>query len=128
MSGQTKAQHPVHFNDGLGGGGLRISRRIGRGGNVSAADDLAPDRFDLLAVLENYEVNRFAFVQRQEQFLRNGIVAVILLENLQRASARIAQNDRIRLDMGRNSANSTWFTLGLRSNGKCSRATKKFWL
>ena len=35
--------------------------------------------------------------------MRNGIVAVILLENLQRASARIAQNDRIRLDMGRNS-------------------------
>ena len=43
----------------------------------------------------------FAFKKRKQQFLRNRIVAIILLEDLQvRLAGRIAQNHRIGLEVG----------------------------
>ena len=47
-----------------------------------------------------FKTNRLALEQRQQQFLRHRVVAVILLEDLQRMLARgVAQDDRIRLDL-----------------------------
>ena len=45
------------------------------------------------------EVNRLAFVERKQQFLRDGIVAIILLEHLQAAPGGIAQDHGIRLQV-----------------------------
>ena len=52
--------------------------------------------------MQIFKINRLALEQRQEQFLRDRIIAVILLQDLQRMFARrVAQNDRIRLDLRR---------------------------
>ena len=48
---------------------------------------------------KRFKINRLALEQRQQQFLRDGVVAVILLPNLERMFAgRVAQNHRVRLD------------------------------
>ena len=55
-----------------------------------------------LVRLGDKEVDRFSFKEREEQFLRDGIVAVILFEDLQiRFPLRVAQDDRIGFEMGR---------------------------
>ena len=72
-------------------------------GNVTAADDFAGNDFAGLRVVLHahvFKINRLALEQRQQQFLRHRIVAVILFQDLQRMLARrVAQDDRIRLDL-----------------------------
>ena len=57
---------------------------------------LAFDDFLFVRALHQ-EVNGLAFVKRKQQFLRDGIVAIILFQNLQAAPGGIAQDDGIRL-------------------------------
>ena len=100
LARQSEAQDAVHFNDGLAHAGLWIAvvLRVGRAGNVSAADDFAADGLALVATLRE-KINGLAFIEREQQFLGNGIVAITLLENLQRPPSQIAQDDRVRLKM-----------------------------
>ena len=98
LAGQSEAQHAIHFDDGLGERRLLIVLRVVAAGNVSAAHDLAFDDFLLVGTLHQ-EVDGLAFVERKQQLLRDGIVAVILFQHLQRATGRIAQDDGIRLQM-----------------------------
>src|SRR5713226_4247143 len=66
------------------------------------ANDLARERFKLLAALY-LEINRFALVKREQHFLGDGVGAITLLEDLQRASGEIAEDDGIGLEVGSNS-------------------------
>src|SRR6266536_4671407 len=96
LAGQSEAQHTVNFDDGLAHAGLRVAvvLRVAGTGDISAADDLTLDGFELFAALRE-EGDRLAFVEREQQFLRDRVVAVTLLENLQRASGQVAQDDRV---------------------------------
>ena len=94
MPGRRKLQFAVHLDDRL----LRLAA-----GNVAAADDFAGNQFARLRVVLQprfLKINRLALEQRQQQFLRDRVVAVILLEDLQRMFAgRVAQDDRVRLHL-----------------------------
>jgi len=64
------------------------------------ADDFAFHR--LVWFARNDKVDCFSLEERQEQFLRHWIVAVVLFEDLQvQLFRRIAQNHRVRLEMRR---------------------------
>ena len=98
LAGQSEAQHAIDFDDGLGERRLLIILRVVSAGNVAAAHDLAFDDFLPVGALHQ-EINRLAFVERKQQFLRDGIVAVVLFEDLQAAPGGIAQDHGIRLQM-----------------------------
>ncbi len=70
---------------------------------VAAADDFALNDFFLRLAVEpigHLKINRLPLEQREQQLLRNRIVAIILLKDLQRMfAARVAQNHRVRLDV-----------------------------
>ena len=93
---QTELQLAVHLDNGL----LRAAA-----GHEAAADDLAGNQLACRRVVLHahvLEINRLALVQREQQFLRDGVVAVILLQDLHHAFASsVAQDDRIRLDVRR---------------------------
>ena len=68
-------------------------------GRVSAANDFALHGLDALRC-RNFKVDRLAFVEREQQRLRDRIGAVILLEHLQGVFAgRVAQDHRVGLEM-----------------------------
>ena len=69
---------------------------------VSAADDFAGDDF-LLVLALHQEIDRLSLVERKQQRLGNRIGPIILFQHLNRVSAaRVAQNDRVRLQVLRN--------------------------
>jgi len=69
---------------------------------VSAADDFAGDDF-LLVLALHQEIDRLALVERKQQRLGNRIGPIILFQHLNRVfAARVAQNDRVRLQVLRN--------------------------
>ena len=64
------------------------------------------------------KVDGLAFVEREQQLLRDGIGAIVLLQHLQRAlSARIAQDHRVGLEMRRDLGE----TYGVHSGGQLQR-------
>ena len=66
--------------------------------HVPAAHDFAGHNARGTVLQVDHEVNRLAFVKIQQQFLRNGIGAIVLLQNHQGALAGgVAQNHRIGL-------------------------------
>ena len=81
LAGQGKLQFAVHVNDGL----PRFAA-----GKIAAANDFAGNQLgDLRVVLgaDNFEINRLALEQREQQFLGHGIISVILFQNLEGAFA-----------------------------------------
>ena len=64
------------------------------------------------------KVDRLAFVEREQQLLRDGIGAIVLLQHLQRAlAAGIAQDHRVGLEMRRDLGE----TYGVHSGGQLQR-------
>ncbi len=98
LARQAEAQHAVHFDDGLSVRGLLIVLRVVGAGDITAAHHLA---FDDLVRLHQ-ELDGLAFIERKQQLLRDGIIAVILFQDLQCTSGRIAQDHGIRLQVRRN--------------------------
>src|SRR4051812_108717 len=67
--------------------------------HVSGANDLAGDALDASILQADFEVDGLALVKREQQLLCDGIVAVILLEDLElRASVEIAQDHGLGLE------------------------------
>ena len=113
QAGQAELQFSVNFNNGRGAG--RISHLLliilltvlahrSIMWNVSAANDFSTYdflmQFSLRIGVLDFEINRFAFKQRQQALLSHRIITVVLLQNLECAAAmRVAQDDRVRLDV-----------------------------
>jgi hypothetical protein len=74
--------------------------------NVSAAHHAAlhNDGMPLAVIHIGLEFQGLAFKQIEQQAFGDGVVAVVLLQNLQTAATRVAQHHRIRLHMGGNVA------------------------
>ena len=76
---------------------------VAAAGNEAAADNFAGNQFgDLRAVLgaDVLEINRLALEEREQEFLRDRVVAVILFQDLQRVFAGgVAQDDGVRLHL-----------------------------
>ena len=70
--------------------------RVVRARNITAAHNFAFDDSCRSGALHQ-ELDGLAFIKREQQFLRDRIVAVILFQHLQGASGRIAQDHGIRL-------------------------------
>src|SRR5438105_393587 len=66
---------------------------------ISAANDLAFDGVVLAVAAADDEIDCLPLVEGKQHLRRDWIVAVVLLENMQRAPIRIAQDNRIRLQM-----------------------------
>jgi len=68
---------------------------------VTAAHDFPLHNRVRFVWLDDEKIDRLSFKKREQQFLRNRIVPIILFEDLQvRFAGRIAQNHRIGLKVG----------------------------
>jgi len=84
FSGEAELDFPVDFDDG----GL-----IGCG-----ADDFSPHDAVGFGDLAHEEIDFLSFGEREQELLRDGIVAVVLLENAQRGAGGIAEDHGIWLE------------------------------
>ena len=79
---------------------MRISVDVG-GRDKSATDDFPLNlHVAAIGIPADRKIDRLAFVERQQQFLRDRIISVTLLENLQRAPGEVAQDDGVGLEVG----------------------------
>ena len=92
LAGKAKLDLPVHLNHGLGGPAGRA---------VAGAEDFRLNRAVRLLLLAHEEVNRLPLKKREKVGLGERVVAVVLLEDLQRLSRFISQNDGIRFEFQR---------------------------
>src|SRR5882724_1240970 len=101
LTRQAEAKDAFNFNNGLRRAWLRIPGLLAvvrRGGDIAAADDFAIDGL-VFAVAVDKEADRFALVEREQELLGDGVVAIALLKDLQGAAAGIAQDDGIGFEM-----------------------------
>src|SRR5262249_29239179 len=95
LSGQTELQPAVDVDDGIA---LILIPTANNGTFYDSLTWLAI----LVRPLAGDEVQGFALVEEEQQLLADRIVAVVLLQDPQRTPAeRIAQHNRVRLDVGR---------------------------
>src|SRR3954462_7613481 len=110
LAGKKELQLAIHFDDGLRGlsgiGHLRLVVLLAVAvhglvmRDVAAANDLALHDLVRLVLVLDEEVDGLALEERKQPLLRDRIVAIVLLEDLELPLAEgIAQNDAVSLDV-----------------------------
>ena len=92
LTGQTKLDFPLRLHDGFGGPAGRV---------VSRAEDFRLDCAVGLLLLAHDKIERLPLKEREQISLRERIVAISLLENLQRLAGLVAQHHGVGLELQR---------------------------
>src|SRR6266436_1871307 len=109
LAGKVELKPAVNLNDGLAGAALDhrhlllvillsialiglIVRHISAANDLSLYDDWMP----LAIIHSGLKLNRLTLKQAEQKTFRDGVVAIVLLQNLQTSTARIAQHYGVR--------------------------------
>ena len=91
LAGQRELQPALHLDDRL---------HSFSSGHIAAANDFARDHAIRFLRLLRHEIDRLPLEEREQQLLRDGVIAIVLFEDLQRHLAcRVAQDHGVRLDL-----------------------------
>src|SRR5581483_3996042 len=71
------------------------------------------------------ELDGLAFIEREQKFLRDRVVAIILFQDLQSASSRVTQDDRVGLEMRRHANERGAIDAGFQVERKTLAGNKK---